>query len=236
MRKKQFTTALFGIALIALIGIILAGNPSGEQVAADDAASKYWNPVKSMGVYLDAFHFHNGDIKKQCEIHHYCSQVNEDLIQCALFDGNGAGARLVGVEYVISEKAFTSLPEEEKNMWHSHVYEVKSGQLVSPGLSEEAELDLMRKVMSTYGKTWHTWPTEHFDDKLPLGAPSLMMAFTRDGQAQQELIEKRDRSFNISTGAKKKARAGMEAPPVQPGADAWQTGRAFQAKLTPVSP
>jgi hypothetical protein len=236
MRIKRFTTVVFAIAFVVLIGIILTGRPSGVQVAAQETALKYWAPVKALGVYLDAFHFHNGDLGKQHEIHHYCSALSDDLIQCVLFDGNEAGARLVGVEYVISEKAFKSLPEEEKNMWHSHVYEVKSGQLVSPGLSEEAERDLMKKVMSTYGKTWHTWSTEHFDDKLPLGVPSLMMAFTKDGQAHPELIEKRDKSFNISTEAKKKSRAGMVAPSVQPGADAWQAGRAFQAKLTPVSP
>lgn len=31
-----------------------------------------------------------------------------------------AGARLLGVEYIISERLFNELPEEEKRFWHSH--------------------------------------------------------------------------------------------------------------------
>jgi hypothetical protein len=50
------------------------------------------------------------------------------------------------------------------------------------------------------------------------------------------LIERRDKLLNVSADAKKKARADMEEPSVQPGADAWQDGKAFQAKLMPVSP
>jgi len=31
-----------------------------------------------------------------------------------------AGARLLGVEYIISERLFREQPEEEKKYWHSH--------------------------------------------------------------------------------------------------------------------
>lgn len=30
-----------------------------------------------------------------------------------------------GVEYVVTEKLFESLPDEEKQLWHSHFYEVR---------------------------------------------------------------------------------------------------------------
>jgi hypothetical protein len=32
--------------------------------------------------------------------------------------------RIAGVEYVISEKIFKTLPQEEKQLWHSHEFEV----------------------------------------------------------------------------------------------------------------
>jgi hypothetical protein len=236
MRTIRFTSVVAGFASIALIGMILAGPPAGKEVSGKEALAEHRSPVKTLEVYLDAFHFHNGDMEEQMEIHHYCSQLNEVLIQCALFDGNTAGARLVGVEYVITEKAFKTLPDEEKKMWHSHVYEVKSGQLISPGLSDEAERELMKTIISTYGKTWHTWSMEHMNDRLPLGVPSLMMAFTKDGQAHPGLVEKGGKRFDVSTEAKRKSREDMEAPLVQPGADAWQSGKAFQAKLMAVSP
>jgi hypothetical protein len=236
MKKARFAWVMSGFALFLLASVILAGHLAGQPAVARMAAPDYGSPVKALAVYLDAFHFHNGAMEEQMEVHHYCSQVNEDVIQCALFDGNTATARLVGVEYVISEKAFRTLPAEEKKMWHSHVYEVKSGQLIGPGLSDAAERELMNKIISTYGKTWHTWSTEHFNDSLPIGIPSLMMAFTKDGQAHPSLIEQRDQRFGISTAASKKARADMPAPPIQPGADAWQDSQALQAVLAPVAP
>ena len=33
------------------------------------------------------------------------------------------------IEYIISNERFRSLPEDEKRLWHSHHYEVKSGEL-----------------------------------------------------------------------------------------------------------
>ena len=52
----------------------------------------------------------------QMEVHHYCHQLNEDFAQCALFDGNTQDANLNGIEYIISEKLFSTLPEEEKKI------------------------------------------------------------------------------------------------------------------------
>jgi len=135
---------------------------------------------------------------------------------------------MVGVEYVVSGKLFENLPEEEKAMWHSHRYEVKSGQLVAPGMGEDAEHELVAKLISTYGKTWHTWQD---DPDLPLGAPVLMMGFTADGQVKPELVDKRDQALGVSTAAKKAARADIPDTEILPGADAWQTGNVVQVKL-----
>ena len=37
-----------------------------------------------------------------------------------------------GVEYMVSPKIFETLDPEEQKLWHSHVYEVKSGMLFMP--------------------------------------------------------------------------------------------------------
>jgi hypothetical protein len=34
-----------------------------------------------------------------------------------------------GIEYVITEKLFETLPMEERRYWHSHKHEVESGML-----------------------------------------------------------------------------------------------------------
>ena len=52
----------------------------------------------------------------QMEAHHYCNQVNEDFAQCVLFDGNTADSRLMGVEYIISAKLYSTLPASESRI------------------------------------------------------------------------------------------------------------------------
>lgn len=184
-------------------------------------------PLEAMNAYLDGFHFRSADLAHQVEAHHYCANVNEELIQCAIFDGNGREAKLVGVEYIVSERLFAGLPEREKALWHSHAHEVKSGQLVAPGIPDAAEHALMRRIVRTYGKTWHTWQHGGADD-LPLGVPQLMMGFTADGQIDPGLVAARDRRFGLDTAARRAARADIPAPAVLPGADAWLQGRALQ--------
>jgi hypothetical protein len=83
-------------------------------------------PIGALNAYLDGFHFYSGNMKAQMEAHHYCANVNEDLIQCVIYDGNVSAARLMGVEYIVSEKLFSTLPPAERTLWHSHVHEVKS--------------------------------------------------------------------------------------------------------------
>ena len=63
------------------------------------------------------------------EAHHFCACPNEDVRQCVIYDSDKPNARLIGTEYIISDKLFETLPEEEKVYWHSHKYEVQSGTL-----------------------------------------------------------------------------------------------------------
>jgi Protein of unknown function (DUF1264) len=187
-------------------------------------------PLAALDAYLDGFHFRNGDIHAQMEAHHYCGHLNEDVIQCAIFDGNGTAAKLVGVEYIVSAALFAALPADEKTLWHSHVHEVRSGQLIAPGLPASAEHALMQKIARTYGKTWHMWHTDR-QDPLPLGAPTLMMGFTADGQADEDKLTARDRRFGVSGAEKRQQRANIDYPPVDPNADAWQKGVVVQTRL-----
>jgi Protein of unknown function (DUF1264) len=184
-------------------------------------------PLAALNAYLDGFHFYNGQLKSQMEAHHYCSTLNEDVTQCAIFDGNAKDAKIMGVEYIVSGRLFAGLPSQEKHLWHSHVHEVRSGQLIAPGIPEAAEKELMRKLAGTYGKTWHTWHTDQADE-LPLGVPTLMMGFTADGQADEALVTARDDRFNVSSAENRKNRADIDYPDVDPDADAWQKGIVVQ--------
>jgi hypothetical protein len=170
-------------------------------------------PLKPFDVYLVGFHPMKDKPELQMEAHHYCNQVNEDFAQCVLFDGNGANANMNGVEYIISEKLFESLPEEERKYWHPHNAEILSGQLVAPNLPEVAEKSLMKSKMNSYGKTWHVWNTGHEGmppDKLPLGPAMLAWSFNRDGEAMPGLVEKRDKQMKLRSEKKREQRAELK--------------------------
>ena len=61
---------------------------------------------------------------------------------------------------MITPRLYKSLPEDERRLWHSHVFEVKSGMLIMPNSSmvpeaawEQAETKEMEDVVGLYGKT-----------------------------------------------------------------------------------
>jgi len=169
-------------------------------------------PLKGMDVYLVGFHPMKDDPTHQMEAHHFCHQINEDFAQCALFDGNTKEANLNGIEYIISEKLFNSLPAEEQQYWHPHNYEILSGQLVAPGIPNVAEKALMKGKMNSYGKTWHVWNTGGLGqsaDQLPLGKPMLAWSFNHDGEAKPGLVEQRDKALDLNTSELRKGRQDL---------------------------
>lgn len=145
-------------------------------------------PINQIHQHLCAFHFYGDDMTRQVEAHHFCAHLNEDMRQCLIFDGPDAGARLIGLEYIVSEELFLTLPDEEKPLWHTHEFEVKSGVLFMPGVPGVVERRDLEKVAKTYGKTIHFWQVDR-GDALPLGVPQIMMALTRDGQLRQDLAD-----------------------------------------------
>jgi hypothetical protein len=186
-------------------------------------------PLDALNAYLDGFHFYNGEPRAQMEAHHYCSILNEDVIQCVIFDGNTKTAKIMGIEYIVDERLFASLPDSEKAMWHSHGYEVSSGQLVAPGIPAPAEHALMERLAHTYGKTWHTWHTDQ-DKRLPLGVPQLMMGFTADGQSDKAMLNQRNERLRLDGAAIKAQRADIQTPTPDPKANGWQYGNVIQIK------
>jgi hypothetical protein len=181
-------------------------------------------PVGELDIQLVGFHPMKDEPTAQMTAFHFCRQVNEDFAQCVLFDGNAADANLTGVEYIISERLFADLPEEERQYWHPHNGEILSGQLVAPGLPAAAETALMRTKLNSYGKTWHTWATGDVGmvpQEMPLGEPHLAWSFNRDGEADPALVEARDQALGIDTEEIRDRRQGLvdEARP-QHGVDA----------------
>ena len=228
------------IALLKLLGVAAAGSiaiiliaqtpPASHETHGGGAGAELpptTSPIAAIHAHLCGFHFYSGDLKRALRVDHYCSHLNADVFQCVIYDSAGKNARLIGVEYIISEALFNQLPETEKKLWHSHRYEVMSGQLTAPGLSDAAEKELMQEFVSTYGKTWNLWQVDR-GDPLPLGLPKLMMGFTADGQVDPALVAKRDRDLHVDPAQVKAKRADFLTQPIAEGADGWQHGQAFQ--------
>ena len=193
-----------------------AGTPKDAQTRMLESGARILQgnaPLAGFDIYLDGFHPMKDKPEMQVEAHHFCRQVNEDLAQCVLFDGNTRTANLNGIEYIISEKMYAILPPEERQYWHPHNGEILSGHLIAPGLPATAEHALMKKKMNSYGKTWHVWNTGangKTGDSVPLGPPMLAWSFNRDGEMLPNLQEERDTRMKVHTGAKRKARADLK--------------------------
>ncbi len=180
LMKKQF----------ALISILAASLCSFSAALAEDSAKDSCStgqnlaPIKEVGMYLDGYHTYkhedklSGEKQRQVRTAHYCKQVNPDMFQCLIYDGNGPNAKCIGVEYVITDKLFQTLAADEQKYWHPHDAEVDTGLLILPGLPEEKQKEILGVLRSTHGKTWQVWP--NLADQVPLGEPTLMWSVDPD--------------------------------------------------------
>ncbi|KAI5000395.1 hypothetical protein ZWY2020_004984 [Hordeum vulgare] len=181
-------------------------------------------PVKQIKQHVCTFALYAHDPHRQVETHHFVSRLNQDVLQCPVYDSDDKHARLIGVEYIVSRKIFESLPAEEQKLWHSHAHEIETGLWANPWVPSmlgKAELDHMA---GTFGKFWCTWQVDR-GDRLPLGAPALMVSpqAERVGAVRPDLVRKRDQKYSFSTEELKAARADVEVPAEpRPGqADYW---------------
>jgi hypothetical protein len=175
--KKQF--ALAGILVSCLLSISAASADTACKESKDSCSTgQDLAPIKQVGMYLDGYHTYKkeenltGENQKQIRTAHYCKQVNPDMFQCLIYDGNTANAKCIGVEYVITDNLFKTLPEAEQKMWHPHDAEVDTGLLILPGLPAEKQKEILGVLRSTHGKTWQVWPD--LTTKVPMGDPALM--------------------------------------------------------------
>jgi hypothetical protein len=107
--------------------------------------------------------------------YHYCKTLNDDISQCVLYDGTGPDARLIGIEYLVSDALYQKMPGEEKLYWHDHKYEVDSGLLKSMTQTGAEEKKTLAAVRTLWGKVFHTWAT---GKTYPSGPPRLFWAVT----------------------------------------------------------
>jgi hypothetical protein len=117
--------------------------------------------------------------------YHFCKPVNDNVCQCILYDGLGPDARLIGIEYLVTDEIYRQMPPEEQAYWHDHQYEVDSGLLRSLTQSGAEEAATLAKVRTLWGKVYHTWSS---GEGYPRGPARLFWSVT----GEEPLVLPRD--------------------------------------------
>lgn len=220
--------AWFGaVGAAGTAGAAAAGD--GHGAAAKPDGGKYMAAAGGFHHHFCGIHVAKSNPKFQLVAQHYCL-LGETVHQCLLFDGTGAGSKLLGVEYIVPDELYRSLPAGEKRYWHPHTYEVLAGGLIAPGMTKADETKFMRAILPTWGKTWHTWPDP--TTRVPMGDPLLMWSLGADDQVDPAVVAARDKQFGVDTAKIRAERAkefGLQVPQVPFPKDLAEPGRQWTA-------
>jgi hypothetical protein len=107
-------------------------------------------------------------------VDHYCKPNDKIAMVCQLYDGDSANATLIGVEYMVTQEQYDSLPDREKPYWHAHRVEFRPDRAdpMMPELSaEEAKVEMAR-LAPTWGKVIITWNPA---DDMPSFPPQVQL-------------------------------------------------------------
>lgn len=140
----------------SLVSILLVGC-SSVGVHADDKAPP--NPLAGYTIHVSAPHVMDGEVVGP--FHHYCKPINDDIIQCILFESTEPNARMTEVEYMVSKKLARSvIPKHSHNKyWHDHAEEIATGRVAIHNPTDpKAQKELADYVGKTDGIIFHLWP------------------------------------------------------------------------------
>lgn len=134
-----------------------SASPQGHAAAAPAGAKAPIQEVLHCPLAFAGVHLLK-DLPEWSQVaYHFCKPVNADLNQCVLYDGTGPDAKLIGVEYLVSDAVYRKMPPEERAYWHDHKHEVDAGLLKSLTQSGEDEKKTLAAVRTLWGKVYHTW-------------------------------------------------------------------------------
>lgn len=197
-----------------------------------NSPNSQFKPLHNICEFLNALHIYSEEarhnVTRYVEATHFCAHVRPGIRQCLIYDSPEKDARLIGVEYMISKEHYKKLADEEKKLWHSHDFEVKSGMLflpcpenVDPLEWEKAETEAMKEIVGLYGKTWHFWQIDR-GDELPIGYPTLMGSLTEAEQTDLDsALRERNARFSVDHHKFAKQREHIKKPEIHPLANYW---------------
>src|SRR5207253_9066682 len=105
-----------GFCEVAALSIAASAFAQSPEKTKSAAASANFPPVGDIHAHVCGIHFYSGNMSRQIIAEHYCAHLSDEVLQCIIYDSNKSGARLIGVEYIVSAKIFDALPPEEKKL------------------------------------------------------------------------------------------------------------------------
>ena len=183
-------------------------------------------PAQALHLHFCGIHIAKSNPKFQIITQHYCMSRSDEMHQCLLYDSYERNARLIGVEYIVTDRIYRELPDTEKKYWHPHTYEVLAGGLIAPEHEARGRAGVHEGAFDHLGKDLaHLARPDH---PVPMGEPLLMWALTGDGQHDTDVIATRDKHFKVSGAAIREQRCqsiGFEVPKVSLPQSIDQVGR-----------
>jgi hypothetical protein len=167
----------FVIAAAALLSIPVSDTAIAQQQgmttnATSTAAAKPVDGYNLPQGHLSAVR-HNFD-DPSLRVEHFCKPHDRIMMVCQLYDSNSANATLIGIEYIVMQEQYDSLPDREKPYWHAHREELRPERAdpMMPELSPEQAQAEMQKMLPTWGKVIITWIPS---DDLPSFPPQVQL-------------------------------------------------------------
>ncbi len=181
MQKLRLLILTIVFAAGATAGMLFSRGPVLVQARADEHQSAPGDvkaplretihcPLAFAGVHLQKDQPTNAQVA-----YHYCNPLNESVSQCILYDGTGPKARLIGIEYLVTDEIYRSMPAEERAYWHDHKYEVDAHLIRSLTQQGDDESKTLAKVRTLWGKVYHTWAA---GTDYPTGPAKLFWSVT----------------------------------------------------------
>jgi uncharacterized protein DUF1264 len=168
-------TAALLMAVSALMFSIPLSNTAIAQQQGMTNATAAAKPVDGYNLpqgHLNAVR-HNFD-DPSLRVEHFCKPHDRVMMVCQLYDSNSENATLIGIEYIITQEQYDSLPNREKSYWHAHREELSPQRADPrmPELSPEQAQAEMAKLHPTWGKVIITWIPS---DDLPSFPPQVQL-------------------------------------------------------------
>ncbi|HEY2840567.1 MAG TPA: DUF1264 domain-containing protein [Pirellulales bacterium] len=176
----------------------------GDDAAGGKAPAKAGSPKAPLNELIGcplAFagvHLMKDDPAESRVAYHFCKPVSGKCNQCVVYDGTGPNAKLIGIEYLVTNEVYQSMPAEEKEFWHDHEYEVDAGLLRSLTQTGDDEKKTLAAVRQMWGKVFHTWVD---GETYPRGPARLFWSVT--GKAPFVLSDKAELPVEMRKAAKK---------------------------------